>query len=617
MAHIFHRAFFLIALCILLVPSAAAAKQQYIVAYHQDVSKKAQKKTLRGLKAATQGKRVKPLTTLKLINAQVLKLGHREVKLLRKDPRTKYVQRDRRLRTFQFADDPTLYFWDPPQWNLYNKHGIRAPEAWENTVGSYGVTVGVLDSGIAYEHPDLKEQLWTNTGEIPGNEKDDDNNGYVDDVYGIDAQTGRISGNPSDTLGHGTHVAGIIGAQGNNRIGTTGVNWKVRIMSVKFLNNQGMGDTSDAIKGIEYGLANGVRIFNASWGTEEYEQALYDAIKKAGEQDALFVAAAGNLGENSDKYPEYPAAFPLANVISVAASKRSGRLTRFSNYGRKSVDLAAPGENIFSTFPGDWEYRYLDGTSMATPHVVGVAALLLSQNPTLSAAQLKSRILDSVRTYPHFKKKLRYPGILDARKALGAGRDSSPRGGEIVINRGGDLTRWRKLRVKIIFPQWKVRKFEISNDLGNTWRELQPRSDERKHVERRRIKSFVSYGMQPIIVRFTNRRGKVGYPVKARTYIDNIPPGKFRIRQPKKRIRSHGRRALVFRWSNSEEAQRYVFVLRSKGQRVNIVKRTEKRHVVIPTRKLKPGKYSYYVKAYDMAGNYAKAPSKKYTLTDL
>ena len=205
-----------------------------------------------------------------------------------------------------------------------------------------------MDTGVAYKHPDLVGNAWRNPGD-PVNGADDDGDGFIDDVFGADFFSN--DSNPDDDGGHGTHVAGIIGAQGNNALGVTGVNWDVNLMALKFLDENGEGNTADAANAIDYAVAHGARVVNASWGGPSFSQALYGSIKRAGERGTLVVAAAGNEGVNADVRPDYPAAFDLPNIVSVAATDRADRLLDFSNYGAKSVDLAAPGDDIYSTVP--------------------------------------------------------------------------------------------------------------------------------------------------------------------------------------------------------------------------------------------------------------------------
>ncbi|MCB0319623.1 MAG: S8 family serine peptidase [Bdellovibrionales bacterium] len=262
--------------------------------------------------------------------------------------------------------------------------------AWDIERGSQRVVVAVLDTGVDSQHPDLVGNIWENTSEIPGNGQDDDQNGYVDDIMGYDFFNG--DGDSFDDNGHGTHVAGIIGAHGNNRIGSSGVNWQTRIMPLKFLGADGSGNTSNAIQAIHYAIDNGADILNLSFGGPQASEGLYQAIYRASQNGVLVIAAAGNKGQNIDLYPEYPASFPLENIISVAALDKDSNLSWFSNYGSASVDIAAPGMEIVSTIP-DGKYASFSGTSMAAPFVSGIAALVLSSDPTLRGTPLRERVL--------------------------------------------------------------------------------------------------------------------------------------------------------------------------------------------------------------------------------
>jgi len=269
---------------------------------------------------------------------------------------------------------------------------IDAPAAWNIQTGN-PMVVGVIDSGVDYNHPDLAGNIWTNLGEIAGDGIDNDSNGYIDDVRGWDFAFN--DNDPMDVDGHGTHVAGTIAATGNNSLGVIGVAWnKAKIMPLRFLDDSGSGATSNAILAIDYATAKRVKVTNNSWGglLPIPNKALEDAIKAAGEQGALFVAAAGNESRNTDLVPAYPASYDLPNIISVAATDHNDKLSYFSNYGKNSVDLAAPGSEIYSTLPGG-NYGFLSGTSMASPHVAAAVALVWAKDPTLTPAQVKNRLL--------------------------------------------------------------------------------------------------------------------------------------------------------------------------------------------------------------------------------
>jgi subtilisin family serine protease/subtilisin-like proprotein convertase family protein len=268
---------------------------------------------------------------------------------------------------------------------------IHAPAAWDVTTGDPSVVVAVIDTGVDYNHPDLAANMWTNPGEIPGNGVDDDGNGFVDDIHGYDFA--NHDGDPMDDFFHGTHVAGTIAAVANNGIGISGVAPNVQIMALKFLDGTGSGAISDAISCLNYAVANGASISNNSWGGGGFSQAFQSALQNAASHGHIFVAAAGNDGSNNDSAPFYPANYNVPNVVSVAATDPGDSIAWFSNYGKKTVDIAAPGVDILSTLPTHMtpgmldeglspDYGTLSGTSMAAPHVAGVLALVLSQART-------------------------------------------------------------------------------------------------------------------------------------------------------------------------------------------------------------------------------------------
>ncbi|MGQ0637556.1 MAG: S8 family serine peptidase [Planctomycetaceae bacterium] len=321
------------------------------------------------------------------------------------------------------------------QWDLENTGqgggkvdaDIDAAAAWDMTTGSNSVIVAVVDSGIDYNHPDLAANMWRNPGETPGDGIDNDANGFVDDVYGWDFANN--DNDPMDDFYHGTHVAGTIGAVGNNGVGIAGVNWNVSLMALKFMSASGSGYVSDAIEALNYATmmrerGHNIRVTNNSWGTTSYVQQLYDAIAANRDAGILFVTSAGNggadkVGDNNDTTPQYPAAFNLDNIITVASTDRNDVLAGSSNYGPVSVDLAAPGVGIYSTAPGN-TYRTLNGTSMAAPHVAGVAALASSLAPNASYQQVRSAILSGVDPIAGLAGKVVSGGRLNARNALAA-----------------------------------------------------------------------------------------------------------------------------------------------------------------------------------------------------
>lgn len=309
------------------------------------------------------------------------------------------------------------------QWPLQT---IAAPRAWNLTTGSEDALVMVSDTGIDLTHPDLVGNLWVNQREIPGNAKDDDQNGYTDDIHGMNAITG--SGDPQDDQGHGTHVAGIIGAVGNNNIGMSGVAWRVRLIAGKFLGRTGSGSVANAVKTINYAISlrkagyNLVAI-NASWGAPAHSAVLLDAVKAAADAGILIVAAAGNSSSNNDRFSFYPASYAAPNVIAVASSDSVGRLSSFSNYGERSVHLAAPGDSIYSTIRGG-KYGVKSGTSMAAPYVSGVAVLGWSACSTQGMEQLRGHIVQQGLRVPLLNKLVSSGAVVNAMGVVAAARQA-------------------------------------------------------------------------------------------------------------------------------------------------------------------------------------------------
>jgi len=272
---------------------------------------------------------------------------------------------------------------------------IDAAEAWDKATGTGQTVVAVIDTGVDYNHPDLKANIWTNTREIAGNGRDDDGNGYVDDVRGWDFFNNDAD--PMDDNGHGTHVSGTIGAVGNNSIGVAGVNWRTRIMPLKFLGADGSGYLSGAIDAVNYAVANGARLSNNSWGGGPYDATLGKAISNAAVKGHIFVAAAGNDSQNNDTTTSYPSGYNYDNIVAVAATDHLDNLAYFSNYGVNKVDIAAPGVNILSTLPGN-TYGSYSGTSMATPHVAGALSLYWDANPNATYKEVISALYQSADT---------------------------------------------------------------------------------------------------------------------------------------------------------------------------------------------------------------------------
>ncbi|HEX8567216.1 MAG TPA: S8 family serine peptidase [Pyrinomonadaceae bacterium] len=310
---------------------------------------------------------------------------------------------------------------------LYGMAKINAPAAWETTTGSPNVVVAIIDTGIRYTHEDLAANMWKNAGEIAGNGVDDDANGFVDDVYGWDFFYN--DSDPWDENSHGTHVAGTVGAVGNNTVGVAGVNWNVRLMAIKIYNNTGFGSTSamlvNAYNYVRMMKTRGVNIrvtSNSYGGCDEacgYDQATKDAIDRLGESDVLNVFAAGNEGRNVETTPFYPASYTSPQILSVAASDQNDNRGSFSNFGATSVDVAAPGVNILSTVnASNSAYATFTGTSMAAPHVSGAVALLAAANPSLSAASLKASLMNSVDVLSQWNGIVKTGGRINAARAI-------------------------------------------------------------------------------------------------------------------------------------------------------------------------------------------------------
>lgn len=306
------------------------------------------------------------------------------------------------------------------QWGLNNPADvdIDAPEAWRATTGSAATIVAVIDSGVDVSNPEFKGRLWVNPSAS--------RRGKPSYGWNFVANNGDVR----DDYGHGTHVAGILGAANDGR-GIVGVDWHARLMILKVLDARGGGEPADAAAAIRFAADNGARIVGASWATDEYSQDLYDAIAYAGSKGVVVVVAAGNESANDDLRPVYPATFDLPNILVVAAVDRSGSLASFSNYGPNTVDVAAPGVDVYSTFASRTKYATLSGTSMAVPYVAGVVSLVVGQHPDWSAERIIAHVKATVRPVASLAGVTTSGGIVDAAQAVGVS-GSGPNGDAYV-----------------------------------------------------------------------------------------------------------------------------------------------------------------------------------------
>lgn len=312
---------------------------------------------------------------------------------------------------------------DPELAHLYGLTRMSAQSAWDHTTGSSSIVVAIVDTGVNYNHPDLHANIHLNAGEIAGNSIDDDSNGYIDDVIGYDFA--NVDADPHDDHGHGSHCAGIVGARGNNGVGVVGINWQVGILPVKALDSGGSGSNADVAAGIEYAVDRGASIVSLSLGSDSPSSAIENAIAYARTHGVLVVAAAGNSWSDIDQNPTYPASYPDENLIAVAATNANDGLAYFSNFSAVSVDVGAPGEDIESTVLGS-NYDYYSGTSMATPYVAGLAALVKSVAPSVSYTELREVIFASVDQLPALNGKTVTGGRVNANSAVNLALTGGP-----------------------------------------------------------------------------------------------------------------------------------------------------------------------------------------------
>jgi subtilisin family serine protease len=338
------------------------------------------------------------------------------------NPNVALVQPDYFVAAERVPNDP-LYRNQWPYNNPFNQAStIKATAAWDTTVGSGQSIVAVIDTGIDLAHPDLAANLWRNAGEVPGNNVDDDGNGFIDDIHGYNFV--RNTGSPVDDNGHGTHVAGILGAVGNNGLGVAGLAWNVKIMALKFMDASGRGATSAALRALNYAVQMGATISNNSWTSSAADSVLETGIRNAQAAGHIYVAAAGNTATNLDVRKIYPAGFTPDNIVAVAALDSSNRLASWSNWGPNTVDIAAPGSGIYSTLRGN-RYGTMSGTSMATPFVAATLALVRELHPTWTYRQVIDQVLNSADRLTTLNGKVA-SGKLNVAAALGQGTPPPP-----------------------------------------------------------------------------------------------------------------------------------------------------------------------------------------------
>lgn len=385
---------------------------------------------------------LKQLHTLSKFDHEVLSTGTRPSVLIRTNKRGvvilsqlkgyDYIEQNRvhvlnKTHRVISRDMPT----DPKfknQWSLRNTRknfgtpgiDINVVDAWKLTKGHPKVKIAVLDTGIDYNHRDLKDQIWRNTSEIPNNGIDDDNNGYVDDVRGYNFI--KNNSKPMDYNGHGSHCAGVIGATHQNKTGIAGIMSRVSLIPVKMLSDHGYTTTALILKAMQYAKSVGAHVVSASWVSDGFSKNHYEALKELADAGIVFVAAAGNDGLDISNFPVYPASYKLPNVISVAAIDYHGRKADFTNFSATRVHVAAPGVRILSTIDRGG-YAYLSGSSMAAPHVAGVVGLILSREGLRAIPTIRERLIKSSKKIPRLKGKTQSDGMIDAGRAISAGRN--------------------------------------------------------------------------------------------------------------------------------------------------------------------------------------------------
>ncbi|MBL7661450.1 S8 family serine peptidase [bacterium] len=399
-------------------PSFADEIKRYIVFKNQS----------RSVLAATSQRilaQAQERTTLAHLSSEIVSITAEQASALAGDANVTEVIADREIKLVRDPNDP-LYI-NGYQWGLSQ---INAQGLWDSSTNTSSVVIANLDTGVDYTHPDLAPSIWRNTAEISNNGVDDDGNGLIDDLIGFDFADNDA--NPIDLDGHGTGTAGISAARGNDGYGMTGVSWQSKIIPLKVFSDNGQGFLSAVLQSINYvihlkstGKAN-IALLNMSFGYQGYSKAIENAFAALDAYGIVAIAAAGNEAVNNDssRHALYPASFDLPNMISVAASTENGTLASFSNYGLRSVDLAAPGTNIAMPVPLSYGWQtpfgLADGTSFSAPIVSGVVAHMLSQNPGLTPLQIRAILNKTVTQTPSFQGKTVSAGVVNASRAVQA-----------------------------------------------------------------------------------------------------------------------------------------------------------------------------------------------------
>jgi thermitase len=394
----------------------------------QSVEKKLNKKKVHHF--SSQGKAFKTDASLGWLRISADDSEANVLQILNQDPRVQYAEPNWIYRTTsilpesQTVSDPLFNeLWGLKNIGQTDRNGtqgkvgsdMKVEQAWQQGyTGNKNIVVAVIDTGMDLNHPDLAAQLYKNPNEIPGNNIDDDGNGFIDDVSGWNFAAGTNL--PQDDQDHGTHCSGTIGAVKNDQ-GVVGVAWNVSIMPIKFLDASGSGTLANAIQAVQYATLMNVKITSNSWGGPGFSQALKDAIEQSKQNGILFVAAAGNSGRSNDSTANYPSNYAVDNVLAVAATGNRDQLASFSNYGKKTVHVAAPGVDVLSSIRNG-KYGKMSGTSMATPHVAGAAVVLWATNTAYTYLDIKERLIKSSDMVPALMQKTQAGGRVNLLNAI-------------------------------------------------------------------------------------------------------------------------------------------------------------------------------------------------------